>query len=109
MDQPIMIIAPGNPIDRTWWLDRTYAVRFVDRPEPDLWEPRAPFETRMATLRRYFCPSWKVVLPFYVDDRLCGVIPPGYVMPGWVMGQPPEMCSLAERDWLVEIYESEEE
>lgn len=109
MDQPIMIIAPGNPIDRTWWRDRTYAVRFMDRPEQDWWEPGAPYGTQMAPLRRYFHPSWKIVLPFYVDDRLRGIIPPGYVMPGWVVGQVPEMCDLAERDRLVEIYKSESE
>lgn len=104
-----MIIAPGNPIDRTWWRDRTHAVKFMDRPEPNWWEPSAPSETRMATLRRYFCPSWKIILPFYVDDRLSLIIPDGYVMPGQIVGQRLEMCSLGERDRLVEIYKSESE
>lgn len=52
------------------------------------WEP-IPVETCAATLRRYRHPGWKIILAFYVDDRLGG-LEPGMVMPGWIEGMVPD-------------------
>lgn len=99
-----MVIAPGSPIDRTWAVKADRAVRFMEAP------PFMPWSTvqseqylcestpvQMATLQRMRAPGWKIILSFFVDDRLAigspdgtPVIPRGYVMPGWVEGEQLE-------------------
>ena len=52
--------------------------------------------TRTATLQHLRHLGWRVLLPFYVDDRLSLKLPQGYVMPGWVAGEELEMSHLCE-------------
>jgi hypothetical protein len=94
-----MIIAPGEAIDRNWLVHPSGVILFLADPEPiSAWQDFAPLpEIQHATLRRYWHPAWKVLLSFYVDDRLNTNIPVGYVMPGWIPGQQLESCSLEDR------------
>lgn len=104
MTQPIMIIAPGDPIDRTWWPKRTHAVYFMPPRPVDLFVftdetmlREMPVPVR-ASYRRLIVGGWKIPLPFYVDDRLCKIggpsLPDGYVMPGFVQGRRMESWPL---------------
>ncbi len=105
---PAMIIAPGHPMDRQWWSDRSaWSVHFL-RPAPLMfWTPdQDPLEIDnrnlgTATLRRFHCPGWKIGLEFYVDDALCigsedggPIIPTGYVLPGFIQGEALELLPL---------------
>lgn len=92
-----MMIAPDSPdVDRKWFPRDSYKICFMDRPGPVTWtveivDPTTEMPAiRWASLRRYFHPGWKIVLAFWVDDRL-GLtepkLPTGYVMPGWVHGR----------------------
>jgi hypothetical protein len=99
-----MVIAPGQEWDRRWIKNMEHAFRFM-RPttmnfsalvEPVAGVVDAP---EQATLRPYYSPSWRVVLRFYVHDRLGypPEIPDGYVMPGWIKGLPLERSCLVCR------------
>lgn len=91
-----MVIAPGEPIDRSWVSIRSHVVLFA-RPLPMTWMEVDPDgdlpEPGHAYLRWYRYPSWSVTLPFYVVEGLRD-IPRGYVMPGWVQGEWLEQSCL---------------
>jgi hypothetical protein len=91
-----MVIAPGEAFDRRWVEGRHYAFRFLRSAVDftsfaDDGDPLYPApEIERATLRRYYSPSWRIRLTFYVHDRLGfpPTIPTGYVWPGWIEGLP---------------------
>lgn len=100
MSSKAMVIAPGEPVDRTWWDVRRLVIYWIQPRtimvtfDQDPLEP-APVQ-RSATLRRWRSPSWIVTLPFFLDDRLTE-IPAGYVMPGDVFGVYRERCRIEDK------------
>lgn len=81
----IMAIAPGRDIDRHWlsldpvpsavcWSEHTGGAVNGDFVE----------EIRTVPIRRYRHPGWRITLMFATE----GNIPAGYVMPGWIEGEP---------------------
>lgn len=109
MTKKIMLIAPGESVDREWYPSGLYALRFVRTPTVAVqWTATdagfTMFDDRTigsATLRRYYSPGWKVDLEFYVDDALCvgsqddrPIIPTGYVLPGLIHGRALEYLPL---------------
>jgi len=108
MNQRIMIIAPGQEVDRMWvpggaeawgaweWLAPRSTSWSFDYPGTDpMLEPRA--RTERATIRRWRGPGWQIILPFYVHAEIARP-PNGYVMPGSVVGVRLESCDLADRE-----------
>ncbi len=79
-----MLIAPDTDLDRSWFPSERSAVQYVDEVQANV---------RLGTLRRYYHPSWRVLLKFFVDAELPD-IPVGYVMPGWVHGERLESSPL---------------
>jgi hypothetical protein len=94
-----MIIAPGEDVDRDWVELSGFAILFPTRAEPvGFLEMTALMpEPKTASFRRYWHPAWKVLLGFFVDDRLDSNIPAGYVMPGWIPGTQLEQCDMEDR------------
>lgn len=106
MKQKIMIIAPGEPVDRNWVPEGAGGAWRWTPPTPIMWsfdypgmDPMLedPVRTREAVIRRWIGPGWAVTIPFYVDTRLARP-PNGYVMPGSVVGKRLESCNLADRE-----------
>lgn len=99
-----MVIAPGEPVDRTWFESSYAGVRWVPQREvPFTFELATDSildelpEPLRATLHTYHHPAWRILLRFFVDDRLgpvSPVIPLGYVLPGSVHG-----VKLESRPW----------
>jgi len=92
-----MVIAPGEWIDRQWFRRDSSAINYLPRRERSfsLVEENEPLERpRVATLRRYTHPGWKVTLGFYVTHEAYLNLPAGYVMPGWIVGQELESCPI---------------
>lgn len=88
-----MIISPDPSVDGTWvegwhgaihWAAPLAAASMTATPDV---LGDAP-EILTAVRQRYYHPSWRVVLAFWVDSRM-GMsprLPLGRVMPGWVEG-----------------------
>jgi hypothetical protein len=86
----VMLIAPGADVDRTWLAlgPVPSAVQYFTD-----WPPAAGLglpegsEIVTAPIRRMRAPGWRIILQFALaGDR----VPHGYVMPGWVQGEPFE-------------------
>jgi len=112
----IMIIAPGEDVDRNWVPEGAgSAWCWMPRPTPlvtwslpgDLGWVMADVDHRpeQALPQHWSSPSWSIDLWFYVWSRLIvrgGVkLPMGYVMPGHVVGRVLESECIAchKRRW----------
>ena len=49
--------------------------------------------------RRYWHPSWRVTLPFWLESGLDSNVPEGSVMPGWAVGEQLEWLPLRGQPW----------
>lgn len=92
-----MIIAPGETPDRQWWIGDYFTwdvmfVRTTPTPPPNWSGADSEIsifddEHGSARLHWYELPGWRIPLPFYVDARLAGCLPRGYVLPGSISGE----------------------
>lgn len=108
MERLIMIVAPGEDVDRKWVpVGGGSGWYWMPRPSPMTWSfndlvplmDGLEVQPLQALPQRWSVPGWSIDLWFYVDSRLIvrgGVkLPSGYVLAGHVMNGPPlEMSDL---------------